>query len=62
MAMVSCTCLIVVEVALRLIDGYRLNRLVLQARNANPVEASSEGPDATQYANEITLDRSTGPG
>ena len=56
MTVAFCLCVIAVEVALRLIDGYRLDRLILQAKNADPVLASSGDLDATQYAKKITLD------
>jgi hypothetical protein len=55
-AVVTCLCLVAVEIALRLIDGYRLDRLILQAKNPDPVGTTSKGPDATQYAKKITID------
>jgi hypothetical protein len=61
MVAATCICLVAVEVSLRLIDGYSLDRLILQPKNANPVTASFKNPDATPYANKIALDPTFDP-
>jgi GDSL-like Lipase/Acylhydrolase family len=57
LAVVTCLCFVAVEVCFRLIDGYRLDSLVLQVKNVPTGGRFAEPPDATRYAQKVALDR-----
>lgn len=56
LAVVTCLCLIAVEVSLRAIDGYQLDSLVLQVKNVPQGGRFAQAPDATKYAEKVALD------
>jgi hypothetical protein len=53
---VTCLCFVTLEVGLRLVDGYRLDRLTLEGGSATPERAAADGVDATRYAKKVRLD------
>jgi len=55
-AVAVCLCLGALEVSFRLIDDYRLDRLVLRVKNVPTGGQFAEAPDATRYARKIALD------
>src|SRR5580658_3762769 len=60
-AIVSFLCLVTLETGFRLLDGYRLDRLTLEAKGAHLKHALPDGPDATDYASRIRLDPTFDP-
>lgn len=53
---ITCLCLVALEVSFRLVDGYTLDSLTLRVENVPTGGRFADAPDATQYARKIALD------
>lgn len=56
LTVVTCLCIVGLEISFRLIDGYRLDSLVLRVKDVPTGGRFANAPDATKYARRIALD------